>query len=49
METHPLAITRSIIIEKHGGDICVKSQVGTGTEFTLSLPINGRVHDVTAT
>ena len=27
------------IIESHGGDIQVKSQVGIGTEFNLTLPI----------
>ena len=37
-----LAITRSIIIDKHHGDIRVDSKVGVGTQFTLCLPINGR-------
>lgn len=27
------------IIEKHGGDISVKSQLGKGTEFIISLPV----------
>ncbi len=27
------------IIEKHGGDIVVKSQLGKGTEFIISLPV----------
>lgn len=27
------------IIEKHGGDITVKSQLGKGTEFIISLPV----------
>ncbi len=36
-----LAITRSIIIEKHGGDIRTNSTMGAGTKFTLCLPING--------
>jgi two-component system NtrC family sensor kinase len=27
------------IIEKHGGEICVQSQSGHGTRFTISLPI----------
>ena len=37
-----LAITHSIVVDKHGGDISVQSQVGVGTEFTLRLPIAGR-------
>lgn len=32
-----LAVTRKIIID-HGGDIEVRSKVGTGTTFTISLP-----------
>ena len=34
-----LSITYSII-EKHGGSIRVKSQVNTGTEFTVELPLH---------
>jgi PAS domain S-box-containing protein len=37
-----LAITHSIVVDKHGGDISVQSSVGVGTEFTLRLPIGGR-------
>ena len=37
-----LAITHSILVDKHGGDISVQSSVGVGTEFTLRLPIGGR-------
>lgn len=29
------------IVQKHGGDIVVKSEVGKGTEFTIILPIEG--------
>ncbi len=36
-----LAITRSIIVDKHAGDVSVKSTVGVGSEFTLRLPIGG--------
>jgi signal transduction histidine kinase len=37
-----LAITRSIIVDKHGGQIRVNSVVGKGTEFILQLPIVSR-------
>jgi PAS domain S-box-containing protein len=37
-----LAITHSIVVDKHGGHIGVTSDVGTGTEFTLRLPVAGR-------
>jgi PAS domain S-box-containing protein len=37
-----LAITHSIVVDKHGGQIGVVSGVGTGTEFTLRLPVAGR-------
>ncbi len=29
------------IVQKHGGDIAVKSELGKGTEFTIVLPIEG--------
>ena len=37
-----LAIARSIIVEKHGGQIDVHSVVGQGTRFLLRLPVGGR-------
>jgi len=36
-----LAITRSIVMEKHSGDIRVTSALGSGTQFTLCLPVDG--------
>ncbi len=32
------------IIEAHGGDIEVKSKLGEGTTFTVSLPLGSRWH-----
>jgi two-component system NtrC family sensor kinase len=37
-----LAITHSIVVDKHGGHIGVSSGVETGTEFTVRLPVDGR-------
>jgi PAS domain S-box-containing protein len=37
-----LAIARSIVVEKHGGAIDVQSALGTGTRFTVRLPVSGR-------
>ena len=36
-----LAITRSIVVDKHDGSIGVVSSPSTGTCFTLRLPVNG--------
>src|SRR6202795_1730290 len=36
-----LAIARSIVVGKHGGELSVGSTVGSGSEFTLRLPIRG--------
>lgn len=38
-----LAISYQIIVNKHGGSIDVKSELGKGTEFTIILPVNGKV------
>jgi len=35
-----LAIAQQIIVNKHSGNIEVKSQLGQGTEFIITLPIN---------
>jgi len=40
-----LAIARSIVVDKHGGDMRVSSTVGIGTEFMLTLPIGGLVRN----
>ncbi len=37
-----LAISRSIVVDRHGGTIEVNSTVGEGTRFTLRLPVAGR-------
>ncbi|MDJ0554948.1 MAG: AAA family ATPase [Microcoleaceae cyanobacterium MO_207.B10] len=34
-----LSISRQIVEEKHGGQITCTSELGTGTEFVISLPI----------
>jgi two-component system, NtrC family, sensor kinase len=36
-----LAIARSIIVTKHGGNLTFDSEVGKGTTFTIRLPIGG--------
>jgi PAS domain S-box-containing protein len=36
-----LAIARSIVVGKHGGELSVSSTVGSGSDFTLRLPIRG--------
>ncbi|WOB42572.1 AAA family ATPase [Thermoleptolyngbya oregonensis NK1-22] len=37
-----LAIARQIVVEKHGGTLDVHSQIGSGTEFIIRLPISDR-------
>ena len=34
-----LTIARSVIVDKHGGKLSVDSEVGRGTTFTISLPV----------
>jgi signal transduction histidine kinase/HAMP domain-containing protein len=37
-----LAIARSVIVDKHGGELTVETEVGKGTTFHLRLPIEGK-------
>ena len=34
-----LSIARQIIIEKHGGNLEVSSEIGKGTEFLITIPV----------
>jgi two-component system, NtrC family, sensor kinase len=36
-----LAIARSVVIDKHGGEISFETEEGKGTTFFIRLPING--------
>jgi signal transduction histidine kinase len=36
-----LTIAHSVIVDKHGGKLTVDSEVGRGTTFTISLPVEG--------
>jgi signal transduction histidine kinase len=36
-----LAIARSVVVEKHGGEIAVESDVGKGAAFIIRLPLHG--------
>jgi signal transduction histidine kinase len=37
-----LAIARSVVVEKHGGELAFQSDMGKGTTFTIRLPIAGK-------
>jgi len=37
-----LAIARAVVVEKHGGEIAVETEVGKGTTFVVRLPIDGK-------
>ena len=37
-----LAIVHAVVVEKHGGDVRVTSEVGRGTVFTIRLPLLNR-------
>jgi two-component system NtrC family sensor kinase len=43
-----LAIARSIIVDKHGGELTFETQPGSGTTFTIRLPIQPPLVDVRA-
>lgn len=36
-----LAIVHDIVVKRHGGTVDLQSEMGKGTTFTISLPING--------
>ena len=36
-----LAIARQIVVDKHGGSLEVRSEIGQGAEFLIRLPIHG--------
>lgn len=38
-----LAIARSIVVDKHRGELSFTSDLGRGTEFLVTLPIEGRL------
>jgi signal transduction histidine kinase len=35
-----LAIARSVVVDKHGGTIAFETKVGSGTTFTIRLPLD---------
>jgi signal transduction histidine kinase/HAMP domain-containing protein len=37
-----LSIARSVIVDKHGGDLTMETEIGKGTTFHLRLPIAGK-------
>ncbi len=44
-----LAIAHSVVTQKHGGSISFDTDIGKGTTFIISLPINGQLSDQTET
>jgi signal transduction histidine kinase len=34
-----LAISRSIVVDRHGGEISFETEMGQGTTFTVCIPI----------
>jgi PAS domain S-box-containing protein len=43
-----LAIARSVIVDKHGGELTFDTKPGVGTTFHLRLPVAGRSSEVAA-
>ena len=41
-----LAIARSVVVDKHGGDLSVESEAGKGTTFLIRLPVSGKRQSV---
>lgn len=42
-----LAISRSIVVEKHGGALSFQSETGKGTTFTIVMPVTGAPRETT--
>lgn len=39
-----LAIARSVVVDKHGGELSFETHAGVGTTFVIRLPIHGKEH-----
>jgi signal transduction histidine kinase len=37
-----LSIARTLIVDRHGGQLALESEVGVGTTFTIRIPFAGR-------